>query len=702
VLKTDSGLPLVAKFRAGAVIENDKQEKEYVLVFRQTDEIQRLNSMRRIKAMRLLLDMVSKPDMEPDDILLGFARAFDGFAEAMLLPPDFDEQALEKVGASAPGDEPGRLLPQQAIEMARTVKNKKTAALYYDEDLWCFFPVYSQREVYGTACIRFAAPHLYGDEDKAIFSLTGIVLGGYIETRVSRGQGLSAQSLFQNVFDNVTQAIVVVDRNGKITSCNAAARALYGYTASEMTGVSLGNLVFPADSPTKYEDILNRVMQGDKIYDEKTTHVRRNWTMADVSLTASPYRSDDGTIAGALFIIHDLREQKRLQNKMMEWEKLSVLGELLSSVANELNNLLTPMMGYSQLLLQRENDEKIDNMISAIHSETKRCCSIVQGLLDLVREDKPQRKYSNINDIIAAILDLKQYQLRANNIDVHTNLGEGVPRTVADLHEIERLFLHIINYAEQRMMEYDNGGRLTVETSFEEENVIVRFIDTGTCVPGDSLAQILNPFSSAYRADQQIEMGLGVSCQILRDVGGSISIDSQIGKVNVFTIKLPAVKEIPAPGAAARRGTPPRALTSRARETLAKRRDGIIPCIAETRKKVMVVDDEQTIVELLTHLLQRIGYVVDVAGDGNEAMEKLGAGDYDLIISDLKMPNGFTGDKLHEFIKFRDPSLAQRMIFITGDAVNPQTQKFLRSTGNLYLEKPFPIQSFIDIVQRLN
>ena len=662
VLRTNLNLPLIVKFRAGPVM--DEEKKGYAMVFRETDEAQRLAYQRRLKSLRFLLDTVSKCDMEPEDMLLDFARMFDRRAEVMLLPPDSSEDKKFS-------------LSQSASEAALKAMRRERAVLYSDEKLWCFFPVCSQNEVYGVACIKFAVQRLYSEEDKRIFSLAGKVLGTYMDTCTSRGGRSSSQSLLQTIFNGTDHPIVVVDRKGVITLCNAAAQTTYGYDASEIIGRSFGDLIFTTDGSARYEDLLNRVMRGDSIRDEEMTHLRSDWTILDVSVTAYPYTLDNGQIAGVVFILRDLREKKHLWNKMMQWEKLSVLGELLSNVANELNNPLAALTGYSQLLLHREKDEEIDSMMSTIYEEAKRCGNIVRSVLDLARGDE---KYSHINDVIIAALDLKRRQLQTNNIDICMNLEEDIPGTVADPHDIERLFLRIINYAEQRMLEYNNGGQLVVESAFEDRNIVVRFADTGTCVLKDDIAEILDPFFTADGEDEGIGMGLSISCQILRNIGGNIRVDNQIGKGNVFTVELPAVKEMSS--------------------GLLEHTEEVVAGAPEAGKRVMVVDDEPAILDLLTELLQQMGHVTDVATDGNEAMNKLDRGDYDLVIVDLRMPCGLSGDRLHKFVKIKDPDLAERIIFITGDVANPETRKFLQNTSNPYLEKPFLLGALQETIQK--
>jgi len=708
-LKLNTNRPLVVKFRAGPVMDEDlfpahheitdviyhpsenrflpysadlserskraiasvAAPKAYVLVFREREETQHLAYERRVRSLQFLMNAVSEQDMELEDMLLNFARAFDQYAKIMLLPPDSDETDLAGRKHPLP-------LPQPAIKMALDAMREKTVTSYSGEGLWYFFPIYSQHEAHGIATIKFSISRLYDEEDRSIFSLAGRTLGRYMETSTSGGQIASSHPLLDTVLNEINCSVIVVDRKGVITLCNAAAEKTYGHTASEMIGASFGHIAFPANGPVKYEELLDYLMQEEPIRYEEMSHICSGSTVAQVSLTAYPYRLNNGLVVGGIFITRDLRERRRLWNKMMQWEKLSTLGEILSSVANELNNPLTSLTGYSHLLLNRKNDEEVDSMASTIYEEAKRCSEIVHGVLELARDNETQKESAHVNSIIIATFDLKRRQLLPNNIDVRMNLGQDIPGVIVEPRDMERLFLRIINYAEKRMIEYDDGGQLTVESAFEDGNIAIRFTDTGTCVLEDDIAEILDPFFTTGE-DEGAGLGLSVSCQVLRNIGGRIRVDSEMGKGNVFTIVLPVTKE-----------TAPYMLEQKTEaDTFA----------LEAGKRILVVDDEQAIVELLAEILQHMGHIADIAKDGNEAMKKLETETYDLIIADLRMPSGFTGERLHKFIELKDPELAQRIIFITGDVINPETRRFLQSTGNLYLEKPFPPESLQEAIK---
>lgn len=666
ILRSCYDFPLLVKFRAGKVVDNNLQESTNVFIFREINELQQITFSRRINAIKSLINSVLDPDVELEHILLNFASAYDQDATTIL----FDTN-LSNIN---PQESKNKILSsKQALLTAQVAVNNKVPILLQSEKLLCFIPIYSKKAIYGVACIMFSIPRLYDEEDKFLFDLCGKVLGSYMEQ--SAVLDYNSYTLFQIIFENVKQPIVVVNFQGLITMLNNSAKAIYGYTESEMLGNSLGNTVFPAESSINYNDLISKIMEGHSIHNIDMTHIRSDFTMIDVNVTAYPYKNHSGTMAGAIFIMEYKGEQKILKDKMEQWEKLSVLGELLHSAANELNNSLTSVIGHSEILAQIDSCEKINDMSSKIYKGAIRCGNVVKGLIDLARDNEIQKGYSNIDEVLGYALDLKRYQLRSNNIKLHLKLDENIPRISADLHNVERLFLHIINYAEKRILEYDNKGELNIEINSNETDVIARFIDTGTCIfkYNKDSTQL---YISDLEADADVD--LIASCYILGNIGGSIQIDSQIGKYNTITLKLPIINSIPA--------------------ELAKNKIEISTQLDKTGKRILLVDDEVDIVDLLNDFLQEKGYIVDIARDGNEAIEKVFRNGYDLIVSDLKMPNGFTGSKLHGFIKRENPDLAKRMIFMTGDIINQETQKFLQGTGNPYLEKPFLPESLMEII----
>jgi len=209
LLKTESKTPLLVKIRTGQVIDGNTQQKLCVFIFTKIDELQYLAYSRRINALKSLLNSVLIPNMKPEDILIEFARAYDQHATGSLLDPSLhNSNSYHKDFSFLPS--------KQTYVTAQIAAHNKTSMFCQDENLWCFFPVYSGKEDYGVAYIRFSVPHSYDDEDKMLFALCGQVLGSYIEQCNISGQSNHPDSLLQIAFDNIRQPIVAVNKKGLI------------------------------------------------------------------------------------------------------------------------------------------------------------------------------------------------------------------------------------------------------------------------------------------------------------------------------------------------------------------------------------------------------------------------------------------------------------------------------------------------------
>lgn len=397
----------------------------------------------------------------------------------------------------------------------------------------------------------------------------------------------------------------------------------------------------------------------------------------------------------------------KLQRQLAQSEKMSALGQLISGVAHELNNPLTGVIGYSQLLLSTDPDDDTKRMLTIINKEAARCHKIVNSLLQFVREYEPEREYVQINDVIESALDLKRYQLRVDNIQLELHLSD-VPETIADPHQMQQLFMNIINNAHQAMIEDAGGGKLTVETRLGNDAIIIRFTDTGPGISEENIERIFDPFFTTKDVKKGTGLGLSICHSIVEEHGGRIYAESEVDRGTTFTVELPVTTGVE---------QAPSLLPSRKTVNAAESNgESRIPAYAaisqpvgsrgtafcthtapEAGSRILVVDDEQRILDLFTDILEMMGHAVVTANNGNQAADRLNEGEYDLIICDIKMP-GFSGEKLYNSVKETYPELAKHIVFVSGDTVNPETQSFLQSTGNPYIGKPFKVEEARQII----
>ena len=374
------------------------------------------------------------------------------------------------------------------------------------------------------------------------------------------------------------------------------------------------------------------------------------------------------------------RAQTRLvQERLLQSEKMSSVGQLVSGVAHELNNPLTGIMGFAQLILLRQDlDDTIRKQVETIYAEAERTSKIVSNLLTFARRRKAQKEMVNLNTLLERVLELRNYDLRVRNIDVDLHLDPALPETMADANQVQQVFLNIIINAEQAMRAEGETGRLKITTRASGGDVIASFQDSGPGMDADTLRRIFDPFFTTKDAGDGTGLGLTISYGIIEEHGGRIWAESTRGRGTTFHIQLPVVAGAP-----------------RARD-----RDAApdpIPTSGE-RRRVLVVDDDESIQKLLTGVLEMDGHDVTIARNGREALDHVETSPYDLIITDIKMPV-MSGTDLYKQLDTAGSPLAHRLIFMTGDTVAPETRRFLQGVGNPVISKPFRLRDIREMVR---
>ena len=374
---------------------------------------------------------------------------------------------------------------------------------------------------------------------------------------------------------------------------------------------------------------------------------------------------------------------KATQNQLIQSEKLSGIGEFVAGVAHELNNPLTSVMGFAELLQQSDMPEQQRRYLDVIFKSAKRCQKIVQSLLSFARRHAPERKVVSVNEIVDSAVEILQYQMRTSNIEVLTHLDPALPASDVDPHQMQQVFLNIINNARQAMEGRDEKSWLRVTTKLVEDRVQIIFEDNGPGIPEENLKKIFNPFFTTKEVGKGTGLGLSLCYGIVSEHGGTITPYSEPGKGATFVIDLPVAKQTAK--AADKKNSGPIALPAT--------REGV-------GKRVLVIDDEDAILQMIREALMRNGYRVDVVRDGESALRRLGQYHYDLALCDWKMP-GLNGQQIYERLHDSNPEMSQRLIFITGDIVNEKTQEFLKSQGKVCLSKPFTLGEFRTAISRV-
>ncbi len=404
-----------------------------------------------------------------------------------------------------------------------------------------------------------------------------------------------------------------------------------------------------------------------------------------------PFRADDAhRLAGLVRFIEvalnnarlydDLR---RMQQQLVETEKLSAIGQLVSGVAHELNNPLATIMGTAELFAEHELPAPVRAMVGRIQRESARAARIVRSLLMFSRRHRPEIGWHDLGAIVAEVVDLRASDCRAHDIALLTDIDPRMPLVRVDQHQLHQVLLNLVTNAEQALGEQNRPGRIVVRTGYDPAAgcVHLEVSDDGPGIPPDALGKIFNPFFTTKPIGKGTGLGLSICYGIVKEHGGAIAVSSPPGEGATFAIELPA----PA-------GAPPAAAPAPVPVSNAGRGGPV-----HAGRRALVVDDEEGVRAVLVEALTVRGFAVDEGESGLEGLEHLRRTRYDVAVVDLRMPRL---DGLGLWKKARAEGLAlPPLIFSTGDAVHPGAREFLDRVAAPVLVKPFTLAALWDCVE---
>jgi two-component system NtrC family sensor kinase len=348
------------------------------------------------------------------------------------------------------------------------------------------------------------------------------------------------------------------------------------------------------------------------------------------------------------------------------------VGEFVSGIAHELNNPLTAVIGFGEMLKMADLPAKYQQYLQYMVRSSERCHKIVHGLLSFARQHPPERKLVQLNSMIDAVIELLAYEMRTNNIEVVRDFQSDLPEIMGDSHQLQQVVLNLLNNARQAIEAHQPSGRIHIKTHAIGAKACIVLEDNGPGISAENLNKIFNPFFTTKPVGKGTGLGLSLCYGIMREHGGSISVQSGPGKGATFTIELPVhVKTDEGPGA-----------------SKASHAD-----LDGKGKRALVIDDEEWILELVQQILRKDGFEVDVAPNGSAALDRVSGAQYELLVCDWKMP-GLSGPQLYDRIRAISPEAANRVIFMTGDVVSDSVQQFLSKHSKLCLSKPFSVDEF--------
>lgn len=493
---------------------------------------------------------------------------------------------------------------------------------------------------------------------------------------------------YRSLIEKAKDAVLLI-QDGRICYANQSAVSISGYSLDELYQLNNALDLVAENDRAAVQQWCQQIAQDEDVASIEMVARHKDGHEIHLEVRGSTVEVDGRP--ATQFIVRDVSEQKLLREQIVRSEKMAALGQLISGVAHELNNPLTVVIGYSELLTLagQQLPESVQRGLSTIQEAAQRAGKIVQNLLTFARKHQATQARVKMNELIEHTLALRAYEMSVNDIEVEKDLAEDLPETVADPHQLQQVFMNLIVNAEQAMLKAHSRGRLRVQTREKvgylpklpgpTRLIEITFSDDGPGIAPEHLSRIFEPFFTTKDIGEGTGLGLSISHAIIRAHRGRIDVRSELGKGATFVIELPIVQQA---------------------SVVAHEATELPPRRQVTPKDVLIIDDEVGIVNLLRRIISDEGHRVETAANGSEALSRLANKEYDLIFCDYKMPQ-MNGQELFRELERRNGRLAKKIVFVTGDTVSPQTRDFLATCGSKVLEKPFITQEIIRVVRTM-
>jgi PAS domain S-box-containing protein len=498
-----------------------------------------------------------------------------------------------------------------------------------------------------------------------------------------------AEGALRVVLDSASVGMAVVDVNGKCLHVNQVLCELLGYSAEEIHALPRPDFTHPDD---RAQDTARfaAIYRGERARDAYAKrYIHRHGRVIDVLMHVALVRDHDGAPQHYICQIEDLTERTQLAKQLMVADRLASVGTLAAGIAHELNNPLTYVLHNLESLASelRELDsdrsrlsrlEELLGLVEQAHEGSERIRTTVRGLKIFARSAHDKLVRVEVGAALDTALRIVANEVR-HRATVVKEYGSP-PSVDADEGKLTQLFMSLLVNAAQAIPEgHAAVNSITVRTSMDAAGrAVVEVCDTGCGIPEVDLGRVFDPFFTTKPRGVGTGLGLSVAHGIVGSLGGTLSVESEVGTGTTVRVVLPA-------------GQLTRAESVRSVSMPVPSRPG--------RARVLVVDDEPSILELIVRAL-RTDYEVATATNGKDALALALAAPFDAIVSDVMMPE-MSGVELHQALARQAPQQAERVVFVTGGAFTPSAQEFLDSVPNPCLDKPFSVSGLKDLVSRV-
>ena len=471
--------------------------------------------------------------------------------------------------------------------------------------------------------------------------------------------------------------IVVLDTHGRYTFASPRVQEFLGYGSEEYIGENLEARPHPEDRETVIQ-FFRSLISGKRAFgsvEYRTRHKDGRWRTFRAN--ASPLTDAEGKVIGVVASARDVTESKRLEQQLLQSEKLAAIGQMVSGVAHELNNPLTAILGVSDLLHEHATDDTSRRHIALVQKQARKAAELVQGLLTFSQPSRLKSQQVRLEDMIARALELQRDSLAARNITVDFQMEDGLPLIAADPNHMVQVFVNLFTNAEQAIASARDHGRMVIRVRESEQKLQVVIDDDGPGITPDIRSKVFDPFFTTHRASGGAGLGLTICLVIVKDHGGTIeALPSPEGGAR-FRILLPASE--PA--------------VSSPKSPRAVRGNGLKDC------SILVVDDEEAIRELIKEGLGARAALIDAVSTAEEAWNRLSSRAYDVVLCDFNLGD-MSGTELFERVGSRAGQKNPRFLFMTGELLDSAQIAALEKKDSGALQKPFQLAELVAALEK--
>lgn len=493
------------------------------------------------------------------------------------------------------------------------------------------------------------------------------------------------QELARRLVDSFPDLILVLDAAARYTFISPRIEEVLGYTAEEEREQAFGNSIHAEDRPS-VKVLLEEILAGRRNFaslEVRVRHKKGDWRRLRCHF--SPLADENGAVDGVVISSRDVTELKRLEEQLIQAEKLAAMGQMLAGVAHELNNPLTAILGVTELLSESDAfPEAAKRQLSLTHRQARRAARIVHNLLEFARPASPQKTAADPNSIIERTLQLHEHSLRQNNISVDFRPQPDIPEVTGDANQLIQVFLNLLANAEYAIREVRENGRIQIRLGHSGGRVSFTVQDDGVGIPAEAFPRLFDPFFTTKRPGGGTGLGLSICLSIIQEHQGTIEAESLPAGGSAFTVYLPAV----APAF-------PAAPAGSLERISAGRHSSLEGCT------VLVLDDEEPIRMLLEEGLKAHGLEVYLAATAEEALALAAGQRFDALLCDLHLSapgRSLEGEDVVRAIEAMGRDHHPVTIYMTGDLVDPDQDR-AHPDRPRRLQKPFRISDVLDILK---